>query len=119
MVYDSTLPKISSSLIFITLSIKVILIDNNQIHDPLRVKFHNVYVFPFKHMYIPNKFPIQAADQPVVRRPVRRAKKPVARKTVQAVAQPAVHTAQQLSVQPTVQSARATRAARRLDRKKM
>ena len=65
-------------------------------------------------MYI-NKFPIKAAEEPVFKRkPARRAKKPVARQTVQTVAQPAVQTAPK----PIVQSARATRAVRRLDRKK-
>ena len=66
-----------------------------------------------------NKFPIKAAEEPVFKRkPARRAKKPVARQTVQTVAQPAVQTAVQTAPKPIVQSARATRAVRRLDRKK-
>ena len=93
----------------------------DQIHDPLRVKFHNMYVFPIKSMYT-NKFPIRSAEQQLARKPARRAKKPGARQTVRTVAQPAVQTVAQPAVQsapqPTVQSARAARAVQRLDRKK-
>ena len=125
IVFNSILPDVSSSLNLITLSFKQMSIVNtnqiDQVHDPLRVKFHNMYVFPFKSMYI-NKFPIRSAEQHVARKPARRAKKPGARQTVRTVAQPAVQTVAQPAVQsapqPTVQSARAARAVRRLDRKK-
>ena len=132
IIYNSSLPDISSSLNLITLSFKQMSIVVNQIdqvHDPLRVKFHNMYVFPFKSMYM-NKFPIKSVEQLVARKPARRAKKPGARQTVRTVAQPAAQTAAQPAVQtvaqpavqsapqPTVQSSRAARAVRRLDRKK-
>ena len=90
--------------------------DQNQMN--LKVKFNNVYVFPFKSMYT-NKFPTQAAEQPTTRWSVRRFKKPASRrqKTVLQQAQPV---AQPPVVQPPVQSGRTLRAtlraARRADR---
>ena len=91
---------------------------DDQIHQPLRVKFNNMYVFPHINMYIPNKLPIQIAEQPTARRPARRAKKPTARQTVQRVVQSAVIVPQPTAPQPTVQSSRAARAVRRSGRKK-
>ena len=95
--------------------------DQNQMN--LRVKFNNVYVFPFKSMYT-NKFPTQAAEQPTTRWSVRRFKKPASRrqKTVLRQAQPVAQlpVAQPPVVQPPVQSGRTLRAtlraARRADR---
>ena len=90
--------------------------DQNQMN--LKVKFNNVYVFPFKSMYT-NKFPTQAAEQPTTRWSVRRFKKPASRrqKTVLRQAQPVAHLP---VVQPPVQSGRTLRAtlraARRADR---
>ena len=82
----------------------------------LRVKFDNMYVFPFDTMYIPNKFPTQRAEQPTARKPVRRSKKPAARQTIQPAVQPVVQPVVQPEVQP-VQSARTLRNARRVNRK--
>ena len=97
----------------------------------MRVSFNNMYVFPFKNMYIPNKFPVRAAEgvRPAVRYPARprRTKKPVAKKNAKkvarTVAQQPVPTAPPPTVQtaplPIVQSARSVRALQRSGRKKI
>ena len=60
---------------------------NGQNQTKLKVKFNNVYVFPFKTMYKPNKFPIPKAEQTIARLPVRRSKKPAARQNEQEIAE--------------------------------
>ena len=102
--------------------------DQNQMN--LKVKFNNVYVFPFKSMYT-NKFPTQAAEQPTTRWSVRRFKKPASRrqKTVLRQAQPVAQlpvaqppvvqppVVQPPVVQPPVQSGRTLRATLRAARR--
>ena len=60
---------------------------NGQNQTKLKVKFNNVYVFPFKTMYKPNKFPIPEAEQTIARLPVRRSKKRAARQNEQEIAE--------------------------------
>ena len=94
------------------------MIDNNQAdlsNSLLRVKFNNMYEFPYKSMYIPNKFPIRVAEdeQPSARQPLRRARKPAKRRNVQQNVQQNVPEV----VQPPIQSSRSIRAAKRRIRK--
>ena len=94
------------------------MIDNNKTdlnNSLLRVKFNNMYEFPYKSMYIPNKFPVRVAEteQPSVRQPFRRARKPARRKNVQQNVQQNVPEV----VQPPIQSSRSVRAAKRSIRK--
>ena len=94
------------------------MIDNDQAdlsNSLLRVKFNNMYEFPYKRMYIPNKFPVRVAEdeQPSARQPLRRARKPARRQNVQQNVQQNVPEV----VQPPIQSSRSIRAAKRSIRK--
>ena len=98
------------------------MIDNHKTdlnNSLLRVKFNNMYEFPYKSMYIPNKFPVRVAadEQPSARQPLRRARKPARRQNVPQNVQPNVHQPVQQNVpevvQPPIQSARSVRAAKR------
>ena len=88
-------------------------------HTSLKVKFNNVYVFPYPTMYKPNTFPTSAAEQPTARRSLRPSKKQGKRQNTPPVAQPAqpVQPVQPLQPVPPVQSARTLRASQRVARK--
>ena len=85
----------------------------------LKVKFNNVFVFPFPTMYKPNTFPTSAAEQPTARRPLRPSKKRGKRQNTPPVAKPLqpVQPVQPLQPVPPVQSARTLRASQRVARK--
>ena len=88
----------------------------------LKVKFNNVYVFPYPTMYKPNTFPTSAAEQPTARRPLRPSKKRGKRQNTPPVAKPLqpaqpVQPVQPLQPVPPVQSARTLRASQRVARK--